>query len=104
MQERSNWPFTMILLGLAVMTLVEDATAQRRGRRGGRGNAEARALAEPLVGVTTDGKVVEGLFSVAASGVSTEPVKVAAEKFLASLTEEQRVETMYPIEDRKSGV
>jgi hypothetical protein len=88
-----------IALGLAMVTLVDDVTGQRRGRRGRRGNAEAQALAEPLKGVTTDGAVVPGLFSISATGVSTEPMKSAAEHFLASLTDEQRAATMFPVDD-----
>ena len=33
------------------------------------------------------------------TGVSTEPVRVAAEKFLAALTEEQRRKTLFPVDD-----
>jgi hypothetical protein len=51
--------------------------------------AEERGLAEPFKGVTTDGKVVGGLFPVRSTGVSTEPVRKAAEAFLAALTPEQ---------------
>ena len=35
----------------------------------------ARARAEPFKGVTTDGKAVPGLFALAQTGVSTEPVR-----------------------------
>jgi hypothetical protein len=38
-----------------------------------------KALAEPFRGVTTDGKVVPGLFSPQQTGVSTELVKDAAD-------------------------
>lgn len=54
---------------------------------------------EPFKGVTTDGKVVEGLFKIRATGVSTEPVRKAAEKFLAALTEDQRKKTLFPVDD-----
>src|SRR5690606_2841372 len=39
-------------------------------------------LAEPFRGVTTDGTVVPGLFPIRATGVTTEPVRIAAETFL----------------------
>src|SRR5687768_4340693 len=61
--------------------------------------AEGRGLAEPFKGVTTDGKVVGGLFPVRSSGVSTAPVRKAAEAFLASLTPEQRGKTVFFVED-----
>jgi hypothetical protein len=52
--------------------------------------AERRGLAEPFKGITTDGNLVEGLFPIKPTGVSTAPARQAAEKFLASLTTEQR--------------
>ena len=60
---------------------------------------EQKGLAEPFRGITTDGKVAPGLFEISPSGVSTEPVRNAAERFIASLTSVQLVRTMFPIED-----
>lgn len=48
------------------------------------------ALAEPFVGITTEGQVVPGLFPLQATGASTRPVREAAEAFLAALDERQR--------------
>ena len=48
--------------------------------------AEEKGLAEPFKGITTDGTLVPGLFPLRATGVSTEPVRHAADTFLASLT------------------
>ena len=56
-------------------------------------------LAEPFTGVTTNGTVTPGLFPIRASGVSTGPVREAAVKFLAALTDEQRTRTAYPVDD-----
>ncbi len=61
--------------------------------------AEEKGLAEPFKGITTNGEVVKGLFPLRSTGVSTEPVRVAAEKFLAALTEEQRRKTAFPVDD-----
>ena len=61
--------------------------------------AEARGLAEPFRGVTTSGKVVPGLFPIHSTGVSTEPVRKAAEAFLGALTTEQRGRTTFPVDD-----
>src|SRR5918992_942137 len=61
--------------------------------------AERRGLAEPFKGITTDGKVVEGLFPIKPTGVSTVPARQATEKFLASLTTEQRAKVLFPIDD-----
>src|SRR5215813_6934488 len=62
-------------------------------------DAEQKGLAEPFKGLTTDGRIVPGLFPVHSTGVSTEPVRNAAEGFLASLTAEQRARTMFPVDD-----
>jgi hypothetical protein len=92
-------PLAVIAVGItgwAITATAVDAT-QRGG--GGRGNAEAQALAEPFKGVTTDGSVVPGLYSIEATGVSPAPVIDAANAFLATLTDEQRAMTLYPADD-----
>jgi hypothetical protein len=61
--------------------------------------AEERGLADPFKGITTNGEVVEGLFPLRSTGVSTEQVRVAAGKFLAALNEEQQRKTLYPVDD-----
>jgi hypothetical protein len=61
--------------------------------------AEKKGLAEPFKGITTNGTVETGLFVLHSTGVSTAPVRVAAERFLASLTKEQRNRTMFAIDD-----
>jgi hypothetical protein len=61
--------------------------------------AERRGLAESFKGITTDGKVVDGLFPIKPTGVSTAPARQAAEKFLSSLTAEQRAKVLFPIDD-----
>lgn len=60
---------------------------------------EQEGLAAPFRGITTDGKVIPGLFEISPSGVSTEPVRNAAEKFIDSLTNVQLARTMFPIDD-----
>jgi hypothetical protein len=60
---------------------------------------EVAALNEPYVGVTTSA-VVRGLFPVEATGVSTTPIKSAAEKFLATLTRAQQIKkTVFAVDD-----
>ncbi len=56
------------------------------------------ATAQPYVGVTENGKITPGLFPVRSTGVSTAPIKAAADAFLASLTREQLAEATFPIE------
>jgi hypothetical protein len=62
-------------------------------------DSEKKGLAEPFKGITTDGTVEPGLFGLHSTGVSTEPVRNAAEKFLASLTKQQRDRTMFAVDD-----
>src|SRR6267142_6044839 len=61
--------------------------------------AETRGLAESFRGITTDGHAVPGLFAIRSTGVSTEPVRKAADALLAALTKEQRDKTMFPVDD-----
>ena len=61
--------------------------------------AEAAGLAEPFRGITAGGAVVPGLFPIRSTGVSTEPVRRAAEAFLAVLTADQRARTVFPVDD-----
>jgi hypothetical protein len=60
---------------------------------------QAAALAEPFTGVRSSSGTVPGLFSIKATGVSTEPVRVAAEGFLATLTPTQKLRTQFGIGD-----
>jgi Protein of unknown function (DUF3500) len=60
---------------------------------------ERLGLAEPFKGVTTNGSIVPGLFEIRPSGVSTEPVRNAAEKFIDSLTGVQLARTIFPVDD-----
>jgi hypothetical protein len=60
---------------------------------------ERNALAEPFRGVTTDGTVRTGLFGIESTGVSTAPVKAAAEAFLAGLTQEQKKAATFAVTD-----
>ena len=84
---------------LAARALAQAPTDQRERFRRMPEEGERRGLAEPFRGITPNGKVTEGLFPIKSTGVSTAPVRNAAEAFLASLTREQRVKTMFPIDD-----
>lgn len=61
--------------------------------------AEQEGLAAPFKGVTTNGDLVPGLFEISPNGVSTEPVRNAAEKFIGSLTTVQLSRTLFPVDD-----
>jgi Protein of unknown function (DUF3500) len=62
-------------------------------------DAETKGLAQPFKGITASGAVEPGLFAIRSTGVSTEPVRKAAERFLAVLSNEQRAKTMFPVDD-----
>ncbi len=60
---------------------------------------EASGLADPFLGVTTDGTVTPGLFPITRTGVDTGPVVAGAIGFLQTLTPDQRNATQYPVDD-----
>ncbi len=59
--------------------------------------AEA-SLAEPFKGITTDGRVVPGLFQLGTTGVSTRPIADAARAWLASLGAEQQARARFGVD------
>jgi len=60
---------------------------------------ERKGLAEPFKGITANGAVEPALFGIHSSGVSTDPVRTAAERLLATLTKQQRDRTMFAVDD-----
>ena len=62
-------------------------------------DAEVPGLADPFRGITTNGRIEPGLFSVRSTGVSTAPVRTAADAFLAALSPAQRAKTLKPVDD-----
>ncbi len=59
---------------------------------------ESYVLREPFRGITADGVVEPGLFSITPTGRSTEGVRDAAATFLASLSKEQRDATIFAVD------
>lgn len=60
--------------------------------------AAGAALAQPLVGISTDGEVRRGLFPLRATGVATAPILDAAQSFLATLDATQRAKVVLDTE------
>lgn len=60
-------------------------------------NGEASA-ATPFKGITTDGMVAPDLFTLASSGHSTQPLKDAADAWLASLSAEQQAKSLFSVD------
>jgi len=59
----------------------------------------AEAMGQPFRGVATSSGIVEGLFPITATGVSTESVRMAADRFLATLDSAELSRTHYAITD-----
>ncbi|MFY0614512.1 MAG: DUF3500 domain-containing protein [Hyphomicrobiaceae bacterium] len=60
---------------------------------------ERKALAEPFVGITTNGKPERGLFAIRPSGADMASVRNAANALLASLSGAQRGRAKFKIDD-----
>ena len=93
-----------ILIALGSIFSITNAQQKGPGKGKGKGGnrfaeLEKRAIAEPFVGVTTNGEVEPGLFKIKSTGVSITPVKDATLAFLESLTEKQRAKTTFPVDD-----
>jgi hypothetical protein len=58
-----------------------------------------KSLAEPFVGITTDGRVQQGLFAIQRTGVTTAPVRRAAESLLDALSPAQQARIAFPVDD-----
>lgn len=82
----------------AMAAVAAPAAAQQPGGFDPMGMAK-RALAEPFVGLTTDGAPSDGIFSLAETGVSTEPVAAAARAFIESFSEAEAARLRFPVED-----
>lgn len=85
-------PLLSLIVNSTVWTQTPDRNAQFR-------RMEQQAMAEPFKGVTTNGEVTPGLFKIKSTGVSTMPVRKAAESFLNGLDEEQRKKTLFSVDD-----
>jgi hypothetical protein len=86
-----------IALGIGASIAIAQTTAERFAAMSQR--AEKVGLAEEYKGITTHGVPEKGLFAIRSTGVSTEPVRLAAENFLAKLTAAQRSKTSYAVDD-----
>jgi hypothetical protein len=87
----------LMLFGLGRSGANQQTFQQRRATQSAQ--AEARGLAEPFKGITTDGTVRTGLFTLRPTGVTTAPVQVAAQRFLGLLNADQRSRTVFPVDD-----
>jgi hypothetical protein len=86
-----------IVLAATTLPAAQQSGAERRAAQSAQ--AEARGLAEPFKGITTDGTPRTGLFPVRSTGVSTLAVQQAAGAFLKALTPDQRSKTVFATDD-----
>src|SRR3954447_12785135 len=56
------------------------------------------AIAQPLVGITADGTPEPGCFALQPTGVSTGPIRAAADAWLTALTPEQRAAATFDVD------
>ena len=105
MHKRFYWTLTF-LLALSITFIADrsfsqqNVSAQIKERWQMQSKkAETAGLAEAFRGITTNGTVQPGLFKIKSSGVSTAPVKKAADEYLASLSAQQRTRTKFPLDD-----
>ena len=60
---------------------------------------EEKGLAEPYKGISENGTIETGLYSIEATGVTTAPVVKAANDFLSALNKEEIKKTKYDVND-----
>jgi len=89
-----------IVCWLAASTLAAlAAVAQAQPRGNPFAERAAAALAEPFQGLTSDGKLIPGLFPIRQTGIDTAPVRRAAQALLDALSADQRAQIAFPIND-----
>lgn len=91
---------TIILLsiGIQLYAQVTDPLLKERHIKHSDNNNK-KGLAEPFIGITTNGKVKEGLYEISSTGVTTEAVRLNALNFINSLNESQQEKTKFAIDD-----
>ena len=96
---------TSVCLLLASLTL-DSALAQGRDpklfpelSRTISAEMEATNLNNDYKGVTTNGEVVPGLYPLRSTGIDTAPLINAADAFIATLSETQKQDTLFPVDD-----
>lgn len=87
-----------LVLAFAGLTLFS-LTAQRPDFAERSREMERRGLAEPYRGITTSSGLEEGLYRIEKTGVSTAPIREAAETFLAALSPAQKSKSVFPVDD-----
>jgi hypothetical protein len=92
MHRLRSWSWLAAAAGIPLAAMVVRPAPHQAG-------AGDQQPLEPFRGITTDGSVIPGLFPIRATGVTTEPIREAAQAFLASLDPAQRERTTFPVDD-----
>ncbi len=95
------------LLGAVVAVVLTGATvlsqsqypANLLNQKGSFSRGAAVAMGQPFRGVATSAGIVEGLYPLRATGVSTEPIRTAAERMLATLNTADLSRSHFAIDD-----
>lgn len=88
----------LITTGSQVIAQVTDPQRKERFKKMST-DWEERGLAKPFKGITKDGNVQQDIFNLVSTGVTTEPVRLAAAAFLESLDDNQQEKTRFGIND-----
>ena len=88
-----------VAVGSALM--IGSGLAQRADPLAGLNDEQKRELAAPFTGVTTNGRLTPGLLAIRQTGVSTGPIRAAAQALLNGLSADQRTRISFPVEDRE---
>ena len=89
--------FTDLPVREKVAVSARDLSSQENERTRGMKERGDASVAQPFAGITEGGQLRPGLFSIEPTGVSTAPIKAAAEAFLSSLGD-KRSEAMFPVD------
>ncbi|AXC11602.1 hypothetical protein ACPOL_2278 [Acidisarcina polymorpha] len=60
---------------------------------------ERVGLADPFKGITTNGTIIPGLYKIAPTQCPTDAVRNAAAHYMATLSDQQLVRTVFPVDD-----
>ena len=74
-----------------------DLSSQKNERTRGMKEAGEAAIAQPFRGISAGGQIVPGLIPLAPTGYSTEPMRLAAQEYLASLDPSQRERATFDV-------
>lgn len=99
--NRSMARFSSAAAAGPALVLIAAAVAMAQPSGGPFAERARAALAEPFVGLTTDGEPEPGLFDIESTGVSTEPVRRAALALLDALTAAQRERMSFAVDDQE---